>query len=97
MDLFDVAGLVRRSVEPLVHSLPEFLRQNRFVLPRMALLLVAYFTYVNRVGEQLVRCSARKPAPPRLIPLCETHTFDLSLCVRSLLAPGRTPVPGSAP
>src|SRR5208282_157969 len=41
-------------VEPLLDSFPEFSAKNRFVLPGMALLLVADLTDVNWVGKQFV-------------------------------------------
>src|SRR5208282_2178121 len=48
------ASARRIPVEPLLHSFPEFSGKNRFVLPGMALLLVADLADVNWVGQQFV-------------------------------------------
>src|SRR5208337_3561901 len=72
--------------EPLLDPLPEFWWKNRLVLPRMALLLVADLADVNRVGQQLVRCSTREPAPSRLDALARDPDFRLYPSLLQFLA-----------
>ena len=40
--------------QTLLHWLPDLSQQNRFMLPRMALLLVANLTDIDWVGQQFV-------------------------------------------
>ena len=50
----------------LLHPLPEFTLENRLVLPRMAFLLVANLTDINRIRKEFVERAARKAPPARL-------------------------------
>ena len=50
----------------LLHPLPEVTLKNPLVLTRMALLLVANLTDIDRIREEFVERAARKAPPARL-------------------------------
>src|SRR5580693_2287595 len=52
----------------------------------MAFLLMPDFTYVNRVGQQLVQCSTREPAPSRLDAVARDADFRLYPSLLQFLA-----------
>jgi hypothetical protein len=56
------------------------------LLPRMAFLLVPDFTYVNRIGQQLVECSTREPAPSGLDAVARDPDFRLYPSLLQFLA-----------
>ena len=57
--------LCRVLAQVFLQVLPELTLENPLVPPRMAFLLMANLTDVDRIREEFVECAARK-APPSL-------------------------------